>query len=170
MLKNARVVYFCPTNTTFNTQHLFSVVDWLWPSLCDIFSPWLVPYYPNSMQQAPANWIKQVLSNNDVLLPWSELYSDQAQIMVHSFVECIKYLLDTLPASDSILGHIFYWYEIHFGKIGVPRHILKPVHAALTLLPWHRFNPHPIHIECIHRNLQQVFINYIIYKLNYLYL
>lgn len=134
----------------------YTVLDWLWPSLCDTFSPWLVPYYPQSMQPVPANWIRQVLANNDVLLPWSELYVDQAQRMIATFVDCACFLLDTLPGSEALLGHIFHWYEVNFGKICVPRHILQPLHAALVRLPWDRFKPLPIHIECIHRNLQQV--------------
>lgn len=134
----------------------YTVIDFLWPSLCDIFNPWLVPYYPQSMQQAPANWIKQVLSNNDVLLPWSELYTERAKLMIHSLVDCLLFLLDMLPASESVLGNLFFWYEIHFAKIGVPRHILKPIHAAMILMPWHLFQPQPVHIDCIFRCLQQV--------------
>lgn len=108
------------------------------------------------MQQVPANWIRQVLANTDVLLPWSELYIDQAQRMITTFIDCVCFLLDTLPGSEGVLGNIFYWYETHFGKICVPRHVLQPLHAALVRLPWDRFQPLPIHIECIHRNLQQV--------------
>lgn len=121
-----------------------------------MFNPWLVPYYPQSMQQAPANWIKQVLSNNDVLLPWSELYTERAKLMIHSLVDCLLFMLDMLPASESVLGNLFFWYEIHFAKVGVPRHILKPIHAAMILLPWHLFQPQSVHIDCIYRCLQQV--------------
>lgn len=108
------------------------------------------------MQQAPANWIKQVLSNNDVLLPWSELYTERAKLMIHSLVDCLLFMLDMLPASESVLGNLFFWYEIQFAKIGVPRHILKPIHAAMILMPWHLFQPQPVHIDCIYRCLQQV--------------
>lgn len=132
------------------------VVDWLWPCLCETFSPWLVPFYPQNMENSPANWIKQVMPNNQILLPWSELYIDSAQKMVHAFVDCIQLILDMLPASDIILGHIFYWYEIHFGNPAVPKHILSPIHASLALLPWNRLKPSPVHIKCLFNIVQQV--------------
>lgn len=159
--------------------HLYivlSVLDWLWPALCDAFAPWLVPYYPHAMQQQhqqpssasvpsqaqlspaavqPANWIRQVLANADVLLPWSELYGREAQHMAHAYVDCTLYLLDTLPGSDQLLGHIFHWYEAHYANVFVPRHVRQTLHAALRRLPWERFRPLPVHIECIHRALQQ---------------
>lgn len=121
-----------------------------------MFSPWLVPYYPQSMPKGLANWIKQVLSNNDVLLPWSELSTERAELMVHSFVDCIEFLLSTLPTSESILGHIFYWYEFNFGKLDTPRHLVKSLNVYVTRLPWKRFQPQLIHIEGMYRNLQQV--------------
>lgn len=120
-----------------------------------MYSPWLVPYFPQNTQNAPANWIKQVMSNNQILLPWSDLHMDTAQKFLHTFVDCVKYMLDTLPASDTILGHIFYWYSIHFGCVAVPRHVLMPQHAALTLLPWNRLKPTPVHINCFVNILQQ---------------
>lgn len=132
------------------------VVDWLWPCLCETFSPWLVPYYPQNMANSPANWIKQVMPNNQILLPWSELYVDSAQKMVHAFVDNIQLILDMLPASDIILGHIFYWYEIHFGNPAVPKHILSAIHTSLALLPWNRFKPSPVHIKCLFNVVQQV--------------
>lgn len=133
------------------------VIEWIWPSLCDTFSPWLVPYYPQSMlQPAPANWIKQVLSNNDALLPWSELYTERARLMIVSLIDCLRFLLDTLPAGDAVLGNYFYWYEVHFGRVGVPRHIVQAVNVGSMLLPWNKFNPQPVHIESIYRCLQQV--------------
>lgn len=124
-----------------------------------------MPYYPNAMQPPsgagaqqtqPANWIRQVLANNDVLLPWSELYSGrEAQHMLHTFVDCALYILDTLPGSDQLLGHLFHWYEAHYAHVCVPRHVRQPVHIALHRLPWERFQPQPQHIDCIHRTLQQ---------------
>lgn len=123
-----------------------------------MFSPWLVPYFPQNNQNLPANWIKQIMANNQVLLPWSELHIDTAQKMLHTFVECIQFVMDTLPANILQLGNIFYWYEIHFAHTSVPRHVLKPIHATLTLLPWNRFHSTPVHIHCIYRILQQVIL------------
>lgn len=133
-----------------------AVLDWLWPPLADTFGPWLVPYFPHVDQQpAPANWIRQVLANNDVLLPWSELYIREAQLMADTFVDCVLYVLETLPGSDPLLGHLFHWYETHFAHTCVGRPVLAVMHAALLRLPWERFRPQFVHIECTHRALQQ---------------
>lgn len=101
------------------------------------------------------------MANNQVLLPWSELHIDSAQKVLHTFVDCIQFVMDTLPANVLQLGNIFYWYEIHYAHTSVPRHVLKPIHATLTLLPWNRFQSTPVHINCIYRILQQVICLYL---------
>lgn len=121
-----------------------------------MFSPWLVPYYPQNMKKLPANWIRQILTQSNVLVPWNETHSTKAQQMLCALIDCVQFLLDTLPASDSILASIFYWYEQNFGNALVPRHVLVSLHAGLTLLPWNRLNPAPLHIDFIYRILQQV--------------
>lgn len=140
------------------------MLDWLWPALCDTFAPWLVPYHPHQLNAAagapsasqPANWIRQVLASdaNALLLPWSELYAREAQHMAEAFAASLRYVLDTLPGSDALLGHVFHWYEAHLAHVAVPRHVRQPLHAALSrLLPWQRFRPQPVHVGCIHRAL-----------------
>lgn len=119
-----------------------------------MFSPWLFPYYPQNLPNLPANWIRQF--NTPILLPWSELYSHYSQMMLHSFISCIQFMLDTFPACDLILSNIFYWYESNFGSVAVPRHVLLPTNASLVLLPWHRFKPTPLNIGGFHRLIQQV--------------
>lgn len=131
-----------------------SVIDRIWPSVCEMFSPWLFPYYPQNLPNLPANWIRQF--NTPILLPWSELYSQYSQMMLHSFINCIQFMLDTFPASDLILSNIFYWYETNFGNVAVPRHVLLPTHSSLILLPWNRLKPTPLNITGFHRLLQQV--------------
>lgn len=131
-------------------------MDWLWPPLADTFGPWLVPYFPHAAQQpAPANWIRQVLANNDALLPWSELYTREAQLMADTFGECVLYVLETLPGSEPLLGHVLLWYETHFAYACVGRTVLGVVHAALRRLPWERLQPQAVHVECTHRALLQ---------------
>lgn len=131
-----------------------AVIERIWPGICDMFSPWLFPYYPQNLPNLPANWIRQF--NTPILLPWSELYSHYSQMMLHSFISCIQFMLDTFPACDLILSNIFYWYESNFGNVAVPRHVLLPTNASLVLLPWHRFKPNPLNIGGFHRLLQQV--------------
>lgn len=131
-----------------------AVIDWIWPSVCEMFSPWLFPYYPQNMPNLPANWIRQF--NTPILLPWSDLYLSYAQMLLTSFIDCIHFMLDTFPACDLILSNIFYWYEVNFGNVSVPRHVLQPTHTALTQLPWNRLRPTPLNIHGFNRLLQQV--------------
>lgn len=130
------------------------VIDRIWPSVCEMFSPWLFPYYPQNLPNLPANWIRQF--NTPILLPWSELYSHYSQMLLHSFINCIQFMLDTFPACDLILSNIFFWYESNFGNVAVPRHVLLPTNSTLVLLPWNRLKPTPLNISGFHRLLQQV--------------
>lgn len=50
------------------------LVNWLWPCLSEMFAPWLIPYYPSNMKEAPANWIQQFTPLNSVLQPWSGMF------------------------------------------------------------------------------------------------
>lgn len=129
------------------------MVEWLWPSLCDLFSPWLVPYFPQQKNNTPSNWIQQATSNNPVLLPWSESNLESAQKMIQMFVNCINFLSEMLPANTVVLGHIFYWYEIHFANPTIPKYVLQPIHSTLKTLDWSHFVPSLIHIESIHKIL-----------------
>lgn len=130
------------------------MIDWIWPNVCEMFSPWLFPYYPQNLPNLPANWIRQF--NTPILLPWSELYSHYSQMLLQSFINCIQFMLDTFPACDLILTNIFYWYETNFGNVAVPRHVLLPTNTTLVLLPWNRLKPTPLNISGFHRLLQQV--------------
>lgn len=130
------------------------MIEWIWPSVCEMFSPWLFPYYPQNLPNLPANWIRQF--NTPILLPWSELYSHYSQMFLQSFINCIQFMLDTFPACDLILSNIFFWYETNFGNVAVPRHVLLPANTTLVLLPWNRLKPTPLNISGFHRLLQQV--------------
>lgn len=138
----------------FSLNLLLTVVDWLWPSICEMFSPWLFPYYTQNLPNLPANWIRQF--NTPILVPWSEFYGQYAQQLLHSFAGCIQLLLDTFPACDLILGYIFYWYETNYGNVTVPRHIIQPMNNVLMQLPWNRMKPTPTNISGFYRMLQQV--------------
>lgn len=121
-----------------------------------MYSPWLIPYYTQNMQNTPANWIRQVMANTPILLPWGETYGPNAHQIFQSFIDCIHFFLETFPACDMILGHIFTWYEAHFCNLAVPRHIYALINSSLMLLPWSRLKPAPIHIYGFYRVLQQV--------------
>ncbi|XP_058832543.1 ectopic P granules protein 5 homolog [Topomyia yanbarensis] len=130
------------------------LINWLWPSLCDMFSPWLIPYFPQNMKQI-ANWIQQVVSGSSILPPWSELHTDTAFRMIIMFQHCLQYLMDTFPSSSAVLGHLFYWYELNFAHPVCPRFVVVPIHTHLMNLAWDRFRPAPVHITGFSRILQQ---------------
>lgn len=146
-------------------KFLFSVVDFLWPSICDMFAPWLFPYYTQNMPNLPANWIRQF--NTPILLPWSELYISDADQLLTSFISCIQFLIDTFPACDQIMRNLFYWYETYYGNVAVSRHVLKPTNRELIKLPWIRFKPTPLHINGFGRLLQQVSNTRFVFKANF---
>ncbi|XP_039453437.1 ectopic P granules protein 5 homolog isoform X1 [Culex pipiens pallens] len=134
------------------------LINWLWPSLCDMFSPWLIPYFPQTMKNGPqqvANWIQQVAGDQSILPPWSELHADTAFRMVKVFEHCLQYLMDTFPSSSAVLGHIFYWYELNYAHPALPRFVAVPIHTNLMNLAWDRFRPAPVHITGFSRILQQ---------------
>ncbi|XP_055529929.1 ectopic P granules protein 5 homolog [Wyeomyia smithii] len=135
------------------------LINWLWPALCDMFSPWLIPYFPQNMkgqqQQQVANWIQQIASDSTILPPWGELHADTAFRMIKVFEHCLQYLMDTFPSSSAVLGHLFYWYELNFAHPNCPRFVSVPIHTNLMNLAWDRFRPAPAHITGFSRILQQ---------------
>ena len=132
------------------------LVNWLWPCLSEMFAPWLVPYYPNNMKDAPANWIQQFTSTNSVLHPWSEIHGESAGKMIRVFAMCLQYILDMLPASNLLMGHLFCWYDGYFANKTTPKHVLMPIQTLLMKMPWERFRPMPVHMEGLNRILMDV--------------
>ncbi|CRK89101.1 CLUMA_CG002515, isoform A, partial [Clunio marinus] len=129
------------------------LVNWLWPCLSEMFSPWLIPYYPQTMKDAPANWIQQFTSTNSALQPWSEIHVDNAGKVIRMFAMCLQYVLDMLPASNLLMGHLFCWYDGYFAYKTTPKHVLTPIQTLLMKMPWERFRPDPSHMERLNRIL-----------------
>lgn len=126
-----------------------------------MFAPWLIPYYPENMKDAPANWIQQFTASNAVLLPFSDIYIESAGKISQVYYLCLQFLLEMLPASNQMLGLMFNWYNVNFASKLVPHHVLNHAHNLLMKLPWDRFKPLPVHIEAYNRILQQVIIRQI---------
>lgn len=131
------------------------LLEWLWPSICDLYSPWLVPYNPQHLKHSPSNWIQQMTSNNPILLPWSDSYLVFAQKQLNMFISCIQFLMEMLPAGTNILNQIFYWYDIHYANTAIPKQILHPIHKALANLPWNKLMPTIVTIDSFNKILQQ---------------
>lgn len=132
------------------------LVNSLWPCINEMFSPWLVPYYPSNMKDAPANWIQQFASTSSALQPWSDIQVDNAGKMLRMFAMCLQYVLDMLPASNILTDHLFCWYDAHFAHKTTPKHVLGPIQTLLLKMPWERFRPSPIHMEGFNRILTDV--------------
>lgn len=79
------------------------LANFLWPCLSEMFAPWLIPYYPQNMKDAPANWIQQFTSTNSVLQPWSEIHVESAGKVIRVFAMCLQFVLDMLPASSLLM-------------------------------------------------------------------
>lgn len=127
------------------------LINWLWPAMSDMFAPWLVPYYPQNMKEAPATWIQQF--NTSVLQPWSEVHAENAGKIIRVFAMCLQFVLDMLPASNLLLGNLFCWYDGYFAHKTTPKHVLVPIQTLLMKMPFERFRPSHIHMEGINRIL-----------------
>ncbi len=127
------------------------LIEWLWPAISDLFAPWLVPYYPQNMKDAPAAWIQQF--NVAALQPWSEVHSESAGKFIRVFAMCLQFILDMLPASNLLLGNLFTWYDGYFAQKSTPKHVLIPIQTLLMKMPFERFRPAPMHMEGINRIL-----------------
>lgn len=132
------------------------LVNWIWPCLNEMFAPWLIPYYPQTMKDAPATWIQQFTSSNSVLQPWSDIHVESAGKIVRIFAMCLQYVLDMLPASNLLMGHLFCWYDGFFAHKTTPKHVLTPIQTLLMKMPFERFRPSPIHMEGLNRILMDV--------------
>jgi ectopic P granules protein 5 len=127
------------------------LINWLWPSISEMFEPWLVPYYPQNMKDAPAAWIQQFAATS--LQPWSEVHSESAGKIIRVFAMCLQYNLDMLPASNLLLGNLFSWYDAYFAHKTTPKHVLVPIQTLLMKMPFERFRPAHIHMEGMNRIL-----------------
>ncbi|KAL1505767.1 hypothetical protein ABEB36_005253 [Hypothenemus hampei] len=128
----------------------------IWPYLRDMFIPWLAPYSVNNLKENRASsWVQQSTDDRAVLLPWLSSDGELAEKMLKSFCECIQFVLDTLPASPSILSYLFQWYVSYFGHPSVKEFVLIPVHKALITLPWTKFWPSLVDLEFMLRVVDQ---------------
>lgn len=144
----------------------------VWGNLCQVFSPWIIPYYLQDMPNAAANWIQQ-LSNNQVMLPWSQKYIEDAVIFLKLYCQIVSYVLETISDSQIILGYVLHQYDVAFVNMNMPKYIVEPLHKELLGLQWKYFKPKMVHIDLFNRILQQflpeshAFIGNIFLKINW---
>ncbi|XP_035795714.1 ectopic P granules protein 5 homolog isoform X2 [Anopheles albimanus] len=136
-----------------------------WSTLCKLFSAWLEPYEKTNL----ASWIQQFRPNGqqDLLLPWSELYVAEASQMLTAFTYCIESLVAKLndsmrsfsgghyDSTSRVLELVFEWYERNFAHRSVANSVLTPVNVQLLTLPWESLRPGRTALEAFDRVLDR---------------
>ncbi|XP_049538176.1 ectopic P granules protein 5 homolog [Anopheles darlingi] len=137
----------------------------VWSILCKLFSAWVEPYEKTNL----ASWIQQFRPNGqqDLLLPWSELYVAEASQMLTAFTYCIESLVAKLndsmrsfsgghyDSSSRVLELVFEWYERNFAHRSVATSVLTPVNVQLLTLPWESLRPGGTALEAFDRVLDR---------------
>ncbi|KAF4516976.1 hypothetical protein B566_EDAN005578 [Ephemera danica] len=131
----------------------------IWPTLMELFSPWLIPYSGQRLRQQSAAWIQQLADDKSVLLPWIAQDASLSKLMSDSFVDIIQFLLDTLPACNNILCFVWQFYVMNFTLPAVKEHVLNVVHASFSRLPWERFWPRGQDVDAMLKLVEQYLPN-----------
>ncbi|XP_031837862.1 ectopic P-granules autophagy protein 5 isoform X2 [Nomia melanderi] len=127
----------------------------IWPVLSDMYSPWITPYWTRNLKEPTAAWIQQLTDDRSVLLPWIITDGPYANKIVAMFVECVRFIIDTLPTSSKILSFIWQFYVTNFAHCSVKNHILNVIHGNFLSLPWDHFYPGVSDIELMIKVIDQ---------------
>ncbi|XP_053972222.1 ectopic P granules protein 5 homolog [Hylaeus volcanicus] len=127
----------------------------IWPVLSEMYAPWIAPYWTRNLKEPTAAWIQQLTDDRSVLLPWIVTDGPYANKIVAMFVECIRFIIDTLPASSKILCFVWQFYVTNFAHASIKNHILNVIHGNLLSLPWDRFYPSVNDIEFMIKVIDQ---------------
>ena len=71
------------------------------------------------------------------------------------FIECVRFIIDTLPASSKILCFVWQFYVTNFAHASVKDHILNVIHGNFLSLPWDRFYPSVNDVELMVKVIDQ---------------
>ncbi|XP_059615700.1 ectopic P granules protein 5 homolog [Phlebotomus argentipes] len=117
--------------------------EWIWPCIRDVYEMWLIPIVlDGGKAESSTNWLKnQVDVVNPVLLPWSDSTKVGPDEVLDGFTRCTIFALSSIPGSNSMLEHIFMWYEKNFTNALIPSFITLAIHGALKKLPWGNYDP-----------------------------
>lgn len=125
------------------------ISDCIFATLIEMYVPWLIAYTEEQIQQSSPNWIRQLVAKDKVLYPWSSVHGETSIIIINSFINLILFVLESLPVSQSILGHTFSFYIHHYAVEKMELYIRKPIHNGIIKLPWDVFKPSPNHINLL---------------------
>ncbi|CAB0036559.1 unnamed protein product [Trichogramma brassicae] len=127
----------------------------IWPVLSDMFAPWITPYWTRNLREPTAAWIQQLTDDRSVLLPWIITDGPFANRTMSMFVECIRFITDTMPASNRVLCYVWQFYVQNYAHPSIKDHILNVVHGNLLSLPWDKFNPTVVDVELMLKVIDQ---------------
>ncbi|XP_012532933.1 ectopic P granules protein 5 homolog isoform X2 [Monomorium pharaonis] len=127
----------------------------IWPVLSEMYAPWITPYWTRNLREPTAAWIQQLTDDRSVLLPWIITDGPYANRTMAMFAECIRFIIDTMPASSKILSFVWQFYVSNYAHASVKDHVLNVVHGNLLSLPWDRFCPAVNDVELMIRVIDQ---------------
>ncbi|XP_012225114.2 ectopic P granules protein 5 homolog isoform X2 [Linepithema humile] len=127
----------------------------IWPVLSEMYAPWVTPYWTRNLREPTAAWIQQLTDDRSVLLPWIITDGPYANRMMAMFAECIRFIVDTMPASSKILSFVWQFYVFNYAHASVKDHVLNVVHGNFLSLPWDRFSPAVTDVEFMIRVVDQ---------------
>ncbi|XP_055381195.1 ectopic P granules protein 5 homolog isoform X2 [Condylostylus longicornis] len=132
------------------------ICDSIFAPIIDLYSPWLTIYKQDDLQHLDSVWSKNFSGNGKDLLPWDASYLDVSEIMIHSFVNTLQYILKYLPVSNAILGHVYSWYQHHFVDGDLSKDEIRLIiQKKLMQLNWEKFSPETTHIDFFYRTLNK---------------
>lgn len=131
------------------------IIEQLWPFICDLFSPWLIPYWTKNEKSQAAVWIQELTDDRCVLLPWIINDCIYASFCSNIFVESVRFILDTLPGVNSVLSYVWYFYVVNYAHAHVKDHVLGVIHRSLLSLPWNTFFPNLQDVELMLKVVDQ---------------
>ncbi|XP_065371725.1 ectopic P granules protein 5 homolog isoform X2 [Calliphora vicina] len=133
------------------------ICDLVFGSIIEMYSPWLITYTEQTIQESSANWIRQLINsvNGKMLYPWSEQHAGSSRIIIKNFIRTLIFILENLPISHKILAHTFSWYIHHFTIPNIEYFVYGPIHEGIAELPWEYFKPQVEYIDMLYDSLQK---------------
>ena len=126
----------------------------LWPLICELYSPWLIPYrnVQNEEESIKSTDQRTIVTDNNnyektICWPWSINDMNSASICATIFSESIKFILETLPGFNNVLRYVWFFYANNFGHVHVKDHVLNVIHESFLILPWETFHPNLQDVE-----------------------
>ncbi|XP_011143291.1 ectopic P granules protein 5 homolog isoform X2 [Harpegnathos saltator] len=127
----------------------------IWPVLSEMYAPWITPYWTRNLREPTAAWIQQLTDDRSVLLPWIITDGPYANRTMAMFAECVRFIVDTMPASSKILSFVWQFYVSNYAHASVKEHVLNVVHGNFLSLPWDRFYPTANDVELMIKVVDQ---------------